>query len=76
MDILQELEQFIDNGEEGDNDELNFIIATAKKMLDSGAGWEEVETQLAKRFGDEYLYEPQEGEELSIIDKVKQNLGV
>ena len=75
MDILQELDQFVDDGE-GEDDELNFIIDTAKKMLDHGASWEEVEAKLATRFGDEYLNEPREGEELSIIDKVKQTLGV
>jgi len=75
MDILQELDQFIDD-EEGADDEINFIIDTAKKMLDQGARWEEVQIRLTRKFGSEYLNEPKEGEELSIIDKIKQTLGV
>jgi len=74
MSILQELDDFLPD--EGDNDELDFIVMTAKKMLDSGSGWEEVEAQLAKRFGDEYLYEPREGDQSSIIDQVKELLNL
>ena len=75
MSFLQELDQFIDDVE-GDNDELNFIIATAKKLKDSGMSPEDIESKLETQFGGEYLNEPAEGEEQSIMDKVREALGV
>jgi len=74
MSFLQELEQFIDD-EEGADDELNLIIIMANKLKDAGASMEDIEAKLETQFGGEYLNEPREGEDQSIMDKVREALG-
>jgi len=73
MSILQELGQFIQD--EDDIEELNLIIDIAKRLKNSGMSMDDIEEKLSTRFGGEYLYEPREGEEFSIIEKVRKALG-